>query len=58
MAIIGIDFVGGGRWLIPNRLGEGITPSVVGLDDNGKVMVGKIVLAKRNLVRLNCQRWR
>lgn len=27
--------------LIPNRLGEYLTPSVVGLDESGEVLVGR-----------------
>ncbi|BBM02713.1 molecular chaperone HscC [Microbulbifer sp. GL-2] len=51
MAIIGIDLgttnsacgllTESGVKLIPNRLGEALTPSVVGLDDAGKLVVGK-----------------
>ncbi|MFT6386910.1 MAG: molecular chaperone HscC [Cellvibrionaceae bacterium] len=51
MAIIGIDlgttnslaayWDNGEPKLIPNSLGENITPSVVGFDENGDVLVGK-----------------
>ncbi|WP_444957178.1 Hsp70 family protein [Microbulbifer sp. ZKSA002] len=51
MAIIGIDLgttnsacgvlTDEGVKLIPNRLGETLTPSVVGLDDSGTLLVGK-----------------
>ena len=51
MAIIGIDlgttnslaayWDSGEAKLIPNSLGDTITPSVVGLDDNGDILVGK-----------------
>ncbi|MBL7251453.1 molecular chaperone HscC [Alcanivorax marinus] len=51
MAIIGIDLgttnSACGVWkpqgveLIPNRLGEVLTPSVVGLDDSGEIIVGR-----------------
>lgn len=34
--------------LIPNRFGENLTPSVVGIDDNGEILVGSI--AKERLV--------
>ncbi|WP_444944660.1 Hsp70 family protein [Microbulbifer sp. ZKSA006] len=58
MAIIGIDLgttnsacgvlTEDGVKLIPNRLGETLTPSVVGLDDSGKLVVGKT--AKERLI--------
>ncbi|WP_444888481.1 Hsp70 family protein [Microbulbifer sp. JMSA008] len=58
MAIIGIDLgttnsacgvlTEDGVKLIPNRLGEALTPSVVGLDDTGKLVVGKT--AKERLI--------
>jgi len=58
MAIIGIDLgttnsacgilTEDGVKLIPNRLGEALTPSVVGLDDAGKLVVGKT--AKERLI--------
>ncbi|WP_299584790.1 molecular chaperone HscC [uncultured Microbulbifer sp.] len=58
MAIIGIDLgttnsacgvmTDEGVTLIPNRLGEALTPSVVGLDDDGKLVVGKT--AKERLI--------
>lgn len=58
MAIIGIDLgttnsacgllTESGVKLIPNRLGEALTPSVVGLDDTGKLVVGKT--AKERLI--------
>ncbi|WP_226647888.1 molecular chaperone HscC [Microbulbifer variabilis] len=58
MAIIGIDLgttnsacgvlTNDGVKLIPNRLGEALTPSVVGLDDDGKLVVGKT--AKERLI--------
>jgi molecular chaperone HscC len=58
MAIIGIDLgttnSSCGIWtpegvkLIPNRLGEYLTPSVVGLDDTGNLSVGRI--AKERLI--------
>lgn len=31
-----------GPVIIPNSLGEHLTPSVVSIDDNGEVLVGKI----------------
>ncbi len=58
MAIIGIDLgttnSSCGIWtpegvkLIPNRLGELLTPSVVGLDDAGNISVGRV--AKERLI--------
>ncbi|WP_444905888.1 Hsp70 family protein [Microbulbifer sp. SSSA008] len=58
MAIIGIDLgttnsacgvlTDEGVKLIPNRLGEILTPSVVGLDDSGTLLVGKT--AKERLI--------
>lgn len=58
MAIIGIDLgttnSACGVWkddgvtLIPNRLGEYLTPSVVGFDDDGNITVGNI--AKERLI--------
>lgn len=58
MAIIGIDlgttnstcgiWTSEGVKLIPNRLGGFLTPSVVGLDDDGKITVGRI--AKERLI--------
>ena len=58
MAILGIDLgttnSACGIWqedgakLIPNRLGEILTPSVVGLDDNGEIIVGDT--AKQRLI--------
>ncbi|WP_445360032.1 Hsp70 family protein [Microbulbifer sp. EKSA005] len=58
MAIIGIDLgttnsacgvlTDDGVKLIPNRLGEILTPSVVGLDDSGILLVGKT--AKERLI--------
>ncbi len=58
MTVIGIDLgttnSACGYWtdegvkLIPNRLGELLTPSVVGLDESGKVIIGKA--AKERLV--------
>jgi molecular chaperone HscC len=49
--IIGIDlgttnraaayWADGAPRLIPNRLGESLTPSAVGLDDDGKLLVGR-----------------
>lgn len=51
MAIIGIDlgttnsacglWTDNGVTLIPNRLGEVLTPSVVGVDKNGEIIVGR-----------------
>jgi len=51
MAIVGIDlgttnslvaaFIDGESILIPNSYGEVLTPSVVGLDENGDIIVGK-----------------
>jgi len=51
MAIIGIDlgttnslcayWKDGEAKLIPNSLGENLTPSIVGLDENGDILVGK-----------------
>ena len=32
--------------IIPNRLGEHLTPSVVSVDDDGTVLVGKTALAR------------
>lgn len=59
MAIIGIDlgttnsacgvFSNDGVKLIPNRLGDLLTPSVVGLDDSGHLVVGR--LAKERLIQ-------
>lgn len=59
MAIIGIDlgttnsacaiWEEGEIKLIPNRLGESLTPSVVGVDGNGEVVVGRT--AKERLIR-------
>lgn len=37
-----------GSVLIPNSLGENLTPSVVGVDDNGNILVGKA--AKERLI--------
>ena len=58
MAILGIDLgttnSACGVWkedgvaLIPNRLGEFLTPSVVGFDDEGKITVGRV--AKERLI--------
>lgn len=58
MAIIGIDLgttnSACGVWkdgrvqLIPNRLGDYLTPSVVGFDDSGKITVGRV--AKERLI--------
>ncbi|VAW63719.1 Chaperone protein HscC [hydrothermal vent metagenome] len=58
MAILGIDlgttncacaiWVNDGVQLIKNRLGDALTPSVVGLDDKGNVTVGRI--AKDRLI--------
>ncbi|MFC6632260.1 molecular chaperone HscC [Microbulbifer taiwanensis] len=58
MAVIGIDLgttnsacgvlAEGEVTLIPNRLGEVLTPSVVGLDDSGKLVVGRT--AKERLI--------
>ncbi|CAH0991173.1 Chaperone protein HscC [Sinobacterium norvegicum] len=58
MAIIGIDlgttnstcgiWRNGSVELIPNRLGEFLTPSVVGVDDNNKTIVGRV--AKERLI--------
>ncbi|MGO5067166.1 molecular chaperone HscC [Clostridium sporogenes] len=58
MAIIGIDlgttnslavaYRNGKVEMIPNQFGEYLTPSVVSIDDNGKLIVGKI--AKERLV--------
>ena len=58
MAILGIDlgttnslaavWQDGKPVLIPNAFGEYLTPSVVGVDDNGSVIVGKV--AKERLV--------
>lgn len=58
MTIIGIDlgttnsacgiFTEQGIKLIPNRLGDNLTPSVVGIDNEGKVITGKI--AKERLI--------
>jgi len=52
MALVGIDlgttnslishWVDGEAQLIPNRLGVHTTPSVVGLDDEGRVIVGEV----------------
>lgn len=52
MAIIGIDlgttnsvvscFLNGQPVVIPNRLGEKLTPSVVSIDDNEQIFVGKV----------------
>lgn len=59
MAILGIDlgttnsacgiYTADGVKLIPNRLGDLLTPSVVGLDDSGHVVVGR--LAKERLIQ-------
>jgi molecular chaperone HscC len=58
MTIVGIDlgttnsliglFRDGGARLIPNVLGSNLTPSVVGLDDDGRVLVGQA--AKERLI--------
>lgn len=58
MAMIGIDlgtthslvayYTEDGPKLIPNALGENLTPSIVGLDDNGEIVVGQI--AKERLI--------
>ncbi len=58
MTIVGIDlgttnsliglFRDGGARLIPNVLGANLTPSVVGLDDDGRVLVGQA--AKERLI--------
>lgn len=58
MAIIGIDlgttnslaclYTDNGIRIIPNSLGKTITPSVVGLDDEGNVIVGEV--AKERLI--------
>lgn len=63
MAIIGIDlgttnsacsyWTEQGVQLIPNRLGEVLTPSVVGLDDSGNIIVGET--AKQRLIT-HCDR--
>ena len=54
--IIGIDlgttnslvayFDGKAAHVIPNRLGEHLTPSVVSVDDDGTILVGKTALAR------------
>ena len=54
MAIIGIDlgttnslasvYTENGVMVIPNSLGNRLTPSVVGLDDDGNVIVGEAVI--------------
>ena len=58
MAIIGIDlgttnslasvYTENGVMVIPNSLGNRLTPSVVGLDDDGNVIVGDV--AKERLI--------
>ncbi|MBQ6304847.1 MAG: Hsp70 family protein [Clostridiales bacterium] len=58
MAVIGIDlgttnslasvYTESGVKVIPNSLGNKLTPSVVGLDDEGKVIVGEV--AKERLI--------
>ena len=58
MTILGIDlgttnsacaiWRDGKSELIPNRFGDFLTPSVVGLDDNGELLVGKF--AKQRLL--------
>jgi len=63
MAVIGIDLgttnSAVGVWkdgevkLIPNRLDEILTPSVVGLDDHGKVFIGRT--AKERLLNYSSQ---
>lgn len=52
MAIIGIDlgttnslvscFINGEAVIIPNRLGDNLTPSIVSIDENEQIFVGKI----------------
>lgn len=52
MAIIGIDlgttnslvscFINGEAVIIPNRLGDNLTPSIVSIDDDEQIFVGKI----------------
>lgn len=58
MSVIGIDlgtsnslaacWTNDGAVIIPNNLGEKLTPSVVGVDDNGEILVGAI--AKERLI--------
>jgi len=58
MAVIGIDlgttnslvsyWTEDGAKIIPNSLGQNLTPSVVSIDDNGEVLVGQI--AKERLI--------
>lgn len=57
MATIGIDlgttnslgavYINGKPELIPNRFGSFLTPSVVGVDENGQILVGEIAKARR-----------
>ncbi len=64
MAIIGIDLgttnSACGYWkdteveLIPNRFGEFLTPSVVGIDENGELIVGKYAKARRLISPASC----
>ncbi len=62
--IIGIDlgttnslcayFAEDGARIIPNRLGENLTPSVVSLDEDGQVYVGKTAIERRQLYPDTC----
>ncbi|WP_026506958.1 Hsp70 family protein [Butyrivibrio sp. MC2013] len=64
--IIGIDlgttnslaayFDGGMARVIPNRIGEELTPSVVSVNDNDEVLVGKLALEYGKLHPLDCAR--
>ncbi len=62
--IIGIDlgttnslaayFTEGGPKIIPNRLGENLTPSVVSVDENGQVFVGRTAIERKQLYPDTC----
>ncbi|WP_428242660.1 Hsp70 family protein [Gynuella sp.] len=64
MSIIGIDLgttnSACGYWkedgieLIPNRFGEYLTPSVVGIDETGELIVGKFAKARRMVEPAGC----
>ncbi|WP_252251380.1 Hsp70 family protein, partial [Clostridium sp. VAP52] len=59
MAIIGIDlgttnslvshFTEDGPAIIPNRLGDLLTPSVVSIDENEQIYIGKIARERQSV---------
>lgn len=47
----------GAAQLIPNKFGEYLTPSIISMDENNHILVGKPAVSRRTCIRIKRQRY-